>query len=208
MACASPRCKNAWTASDRRTRAARSTARHTLAAGAGTGGAYLFQCAVVKGAQGHPLSLARQRALTVLRRTANGWRAQLSFARTRRPGEGIPARTIRPRGNEVWPDESKCSCRSSMPSSPPKRGSSRCPLHCIGRELWRERKSSCLDPISVRSRTPLAGFASARSPCLCGGGILLPFQGLRFSYCLRSTHAAGTLRFMDATELTTGNGRP
>ena len=63
----------------------------------------------------------------VPRRTSNGWRAQLSFGPTRRPGEGIPARTIRPRGNEVWPDESKCLCRWYMPSSPPERGSSRCP---------------------------------------------------------------------------------
>ena len=180
MACASPRCKNAWTASDRRTRAARSTARHTLAAGAGTGGAYLFQCAVVKGAQAHPLFLARQRALRVPRRTANGWRAQLSFAQTRRPGEGIPARTIRPRGNEVWPDESKCSCRSSIPSSPPERVSSRCPLHCLGANSGVSAKARALT---------LSAFAPEHRSRVSRVRVTLAFVGVA-SYFLSKVSAS------------------
>jgi hypothetical protein len=47
--------------------------------------------------------------LWVLRRTSNGWRARLSFGQTRRHEERILERSIRLRGNEVWPNDSKRS---------------------------------------------------------------------------------------------------
>ena len=60
-------------------------------------------------------------------RTLDGWRAQLSFGRTRSLEARILERSIRLWGNEVRPGESKCLYRAYLPTSPPERSSSRCP---------------------------------------------------------------------------------